>query len=444
LGFLAALLGESRGFPLVLRRNVVTLAALTAAVGVGVLVLVTWWALTGGGGPVVAAITGCGLLLVGAPPLGALFSQLQRRLTGRFFRDEYHLPAALRALGEAVVALESATAIADYLLPGLGATLDLAWARLEIRPPGAGRAKAHAWGDLRATTLPSRTIPLVAQGELEGAIVLGPKRRGIPLRREDEALVGILAPLLASALRNARLIGALREERTTLADRERALVALGRRATSAVEAERLRLARDLHDVALADLGALRRELDQAGAAALAGRLAAIGEDVRGIIADLRPPELELGGLIAAVRGLVPATAARLGLELRLDTDECDATRWEPELELALYRVVQEALANAAQHGRATVAEVALRQRGATLVLTVSDDGWGPPGATVQRDGEGGLGLLGMRERVAPWGGTVVLAGNGRGGATLTVTVAVGHSQEAWETTTHGAEPVAGD
>ncbi len=427
LGFAAALLSRQNfGFPLVLRRNAITLLTLLFMVGLGTVLLITWRALTRGAALSVAALVGLGLLLVAAPPLVAGYQLLRRRLIGRLFRDDFDLPVALRVLGETVVALGSARAIADHLLPRLGETLDLGWARLEVHPAGDGPIETYDWGVIPATATPARAVSLISQGEVIGRLSLGPKRRDLPLRREDTALADTLAPLLASGLRNARLIAALRAEQQALARRERALVALGQRATGAAEAERLRLARDLHDVALADLGALRRQLDGVSgdlpeAAMWAARLAAIGEDVRGIIADMRPPELELGGLAAALRGLVPTAAARLELELRLDLGNLDAMRWDAELELALYRTTQEALTNAVKHGRATVVTVTLRQYGPELTLTVADDGCGPANGVAPAPGEGGLGLLGMRERLAPWKGTVALTARERGGATLIIT-----------------------
>jgi signal transduction histidine kinase len=98
----------------------------------------------------------------------------------------------------------------------------------------------------------------------------------------------------------------------------------------------------------------------------------------------------------------------------------------PDAELALFRALQEALANVAEHADATRAEVRVRVDGGAVVLEVRDDGKGPPadGSIDGLERSGHLGLAGMRERVTALGGKLTLAAAPRGGAVLTARVPV--------------------
>jgi signal transduction histidine kinase len=192
------------------------------------------------------------------------------------------------------------------------------------------------------------------------------------------------------------------------------------------EDERRRLAQDLHDDPLQTLTYLVRMLEQltedprlppelAPVVLRDGELASVVVDaLRTAIHGLRPPVLDDFGPAAALRQLVEEVRSRHGLMIRLKVSG-DQVRLDAQCELTVYRVAQEALSNVVRHAQATRAQVDLHF-GEQVVLTVTDDGCGmgrditasgvtEPGITAA-DSAGGLGLIGMRERVNQIGGTL--------------------------------------
>ena len=209
------------------------------------------------------------------------------------------------------------------------------------------------------------------------------------------------------------------------------------------EDERSRIARELHDELAQQCVGIRVEAagieEEARARALprvAEGARAIRETVdrlhgavRAMLTRLRPPMLDALGLEASLRALAGAWSQRHGIVCGVQVlasceDLADETR------VALYRVVQEALTNIARHAGADRVHIVLApdEEGRTLLLTVDDDGCGMgPGRPA-----GGLGLLGMAERVAVLGGSLDLRTSPRGG--LRVAVRVPATQEGRDRT----------
>jgi len=182
----------------------------------------------------------------------------------------------------------------------------------------------------------------------------------------------------------------------------------------AVEKERRHLAADLHDSigqqligikmllqkALADIDLPDREQGRK----LVGRFGeAIGE-VRRICHGLYPPTLERLGLVPALRQLIGRDGScRPRVSLRYD-EELDCRRFEEHVEISLFRICQEALANAVRHGRPDEVRIELARDNGGLVLEVADDGRGFDPAAAPM----GLGLLQMRRRAASCGGEMTV------------------------------------
>jgi len=189
--------------------------------------------------------------------------------------------------------------------------------------------------------------------------------------------------------------------------------------TQASEVERAHLARELHDGPVQDLIVLGQRAEMAQrflerdeierASALLGELRRTEEDtvrqLRRLIGSLRPIYLEDLGFVPALEMLVRQAGERTSAQVRLEAAPAIG-RLPPEVELAAYRIVQEALNNAVQHAHAEHISVhAARQPGA-LVLTIADDGVGFsfPAQPDLLTREGHYGLLGMRERATQLGG----------------------------------------
>jgi two-component system, NarL family, sensor histidine kinase UhpB len=173
-----------------------------------------------------------------------------------------------------------------------------------------------------------------------------------------------------------------------------------RRALAAQEAERLRIAHDLHDEVGQSLTAAMLQIEHSGRRRGSGaeELAAAREEVRSaldevrrIAARLRPEALDLG-LPAAMRSLINDFERRSGLTVERDIETVGAV--SPEAEVVAYRVAQEALTNIVRHADATVVQLGLRADDSVLALEVFDDGRGFNGAGSVE----GAGLRGMRER----------------------------------------------
>ncbi|RPF23404.1 HAMP domain-containing sensor histidine kinase [Myceligenerans xiligouense] len=190
------------------------------------------------------------------------------------------------------------------------------------------------------------------------------------------------------------------------------------RALQAQEAERQRIAQELHDEVGQSLTAVllglrhlmdtapersRAELDE-----LRGTTRTSLEEVRRISERLRPGDLTELGLVSALAGLARATSARNGPVVRRSLPSA-VPELSSETELVIYRVAQEALTNVVRHARAGTVDLSLALSDAGLVLRVVDDGVGiPPGAM-------GAGIQGMLERAQMIGGELDVRSHGERG-----------------------------
>jgi signal transduction histidine kinase len=186
------------------------------------------------------------------------------------------------------------------------------------------------------------------------------------------------------------------------------------------EEDARRIAHDLHDSAGQLVASLHLQLDQAARALgprsdthlepVRKRIDEVEQELRRLSHELRPTVLDDLGLAAAVRQLGDGISKRSGLTVRVRGET--RGRLSAPAETALYRIVQEALTNVVRHARARKVEVEIDHNGAAVVCRVLDDGVGFDPSTVAGPG---LGLGGMRERVAPLAGAVrVVSAKGSG------------------------------
>jgi PAS domain S-box-containing protein len=206
------------------------------------------------------------------------------------------------------------------------------------------------------------------------------------------------------------------------------LRAFGVGAMRAAEEERQRIARELHDDTAQRLAALLVQLRLATRVPEIQREAlleevrsgieATADSVRRIARNLRPPALEELGVMGAIRTHARSLTEAFGLGV-----EIEAPRWDkrpaPEVELAIYRVVQEALANIVRHAHAKRAHVTIALKESTVEVQISDEGRGFDPTAVDRQGRG-LGLLGMHERARNVGGELTVESAPGGGTRICV------------------------
>jgi two-component system sensor histidine kinase UhpB len=191
----------------------------------------------------------------------------------------------------------------------------------------------------------------------------------------------------------------------------------GRRVLAAQEAERIGIARDLHDeVGQLLTGVLlqlehRDDLDEAKSAV---RLAL--DEVRRISSELRPEMLEQLGLVSALTELTSTFDRVTGIQVERRFDPA-LPRLAPESELAVYRIAQESLTNVARHAHADRVVISLETGGDSVVLRVADDGRGFAGAPEEHGG-----LRSMRERALLIDGALAIKPGPAGGVEVRLEV----------------------
>jgi signal transduction histidine kinase len=263
-------------------------------------------------------------------------------------------------------------------------------------------------------------LPVLGDDEVVGALVVVGEARD-PFTVLDNRFLLAFGQQVGAALANEEL-------RTSLEARTEELERLQARMVHQHEEERNRLWRELHDETAQVLAALNLQLGLIGeksdaslAPALDRAKTLVGEgikSIRSVTRDLRPMALDDLGLLPALRAL--ARDFQEGEVLAIDFEAPDTILGlSADAEVALYRSLQEALANAARHGASKRVVVRLGDRDDAVTLTVTDDGPGFPEDTALRLRSRG-GLAGIRERITALGGDVALDNEAGGGARVTV------------------------
>jgi signal transduction histidine kinase len=287
---------------------------------------------------------------------------------------------------------------------------------------------SSAWTDQngRDTAYPyAAVLPILRREQVIAALVLVGQARD-PFTALDDRFLLALGHQVGAALENADLYSRL-EARTV------ELARLSSRMVEQHEEERRRLSRELHDetaqvfsAVKMELGLLRERVQPEQAARLDQVLGLIDtgiHSIRNVTNDLRPSLLDDLGLLPALRSLVADFGERSGLQTQLAAPAA-LPPLSGEAELALFRALQEALANVLRHASARRVTVSISVASGGVLLRVSDDGRGlPPGMSTERlEVTGHMGLAGMRERITALGGTVRLQPRNGVGALLEVLV----------------------
>ena len=200
------------------------------------------------------------------------------------------------------------------------------------------------------------------------------------------------------------------------------------------EAERTRIARELHDELAQWLTALKMDVSWIAArlprdlnplvdraAKIKGVVDTTVAAVRRIAADLRPVMLDDLGVVPAVESLLHGFSQRTGIVIGFNVD-CDGMEFREPLATAVYRMVQEALTNVARHAQASEVEAVIRLDGDRLVVRVRDNGRGIDAALPRKAKS--YGLLGIRERAQTLGGTASIFSPAEGGTVVEIVIPV--------------------
>jgi signal transduction histidine kinase len=254
-------------------------------------------------------------------------------------------------------------------------------------------------------------VPVMTRGVAFGNLYLAEKQPDGSFTDEDEEIVTLLAAQAAVAIENA---GSVRRDAL-------------RRAVRAQEAERKRLARELHDETgqaltsiLLGLAAVESSQSAEEAHAAAGELRSLVvetlQSVRRLAVELRPSALDDFGLEPALRRLGETIREVSALDVQVET-RLGAARLPADVETAVYRIVQEALTNAVKHAGASHVSVVVTRKTTSVHVMIEDDGGG---FDLGAASTAGLGLLGMQERVGLLDGTLEIDTAPGAGTTLIV------------------------
>ncbi len=265
-------------------------------------------------------------------------------------------------------------------------------------------------------------VPLVSKSYVLGLLHIVSSRTS-QLAPEDIRLLGAIGYQMGVAIENANLWEDLKRK-----EKIRGYVL--EETISAQEAERKRIARELHDQtgqALTSLMVNLKTLETASQQEIHQRIANIRqlaaqtlEEVHDLAMDLRPSSLDDLGLVAVLEQYTSEYEKKFGINMEFQTIGFGERLLPPEMEITIYRIVQEALTNVAKHAEAKKASVILEVKDSSIVVIVEDDG---KGFDIKRESgldgiKNRIGLYGMQERAELIGGRITIESNPGTGTTV--------------------------
>lgn len=401
---------------LILNRALVYGALTALVVFIYVLCVGVLGALLQSGSNLLVSILSTGLIAVLVQPLR---ERLQRGVNRLMYGERDDPVTVLTRLGQRLEGTLAPDAILPSLVETVALALKLPYVAIEdLRLPEAANPTLQAeWQapDLKlALERYGRvTFPLMYQGEAVGELIVAPRAPGEAFSALDLHLLENIARQAGVALHAVGLTAKLQQARQRL--------------VTAVEEERRRLRRDLHDglgPALASqglkLGAAKQLLtsDVTAAANLLDKVMAQNQetvrDVRRLIYGLRPPALDERGLAEAIRDHVAQTAEGQGLQIQVGELPEGLPPLSAALEVAAYRIALEALTNVIKHASARHCWITFAtqptEQAPMLLVETRDDGLGLPAHL-----RAGVGLRSMRERAEELGGRLTVEPNPDGG-----------------------------
>jgi signal transduction histidine kinase len=299
--------------------------------------------------------------------------------------------------------------------------------------PGAEESGGELSGLMGVSTAAgghTMAMPLTVQGEVIGGLVFCTLYDAPPFSLRDVALARTIADQLSVAIDNATLYAHIEQSGKLRGE-------LLHRVVSAQEAERQRIARELHDgtgQTLTALGlglAAAAERVESSPAVVKQQLlemkqmnAQVLQEVHDVIADLRPSILDNLGLIPALRGHINQFEQRTAIHTQLIT-QGKATRLKPDIETTVFRIVQESLTNVARHSEARSVLIQILFGEEDVIVSVQDDGRGfdvEQTFSEQTEGRAAWGLLGILERASLVGGTAEILSHPAEGTTVRVSI----------------------
>jgi signal transduction histidine kinase len=347
--------------------------------------------------------------LIATGLVAVLFQPLRewvQRLVNQLLYGQRDEPVRVLAhLGERLEEVQSADALLPELAKTIAQTLKLPYVAIAIYQAGELVPIAEfttipvEYGSRPAYPL---TIPLIHQRETLGELRIAPRSPDAPFAANERELLMNIARQAGAAVRAVQLTTDLQQSRQRL--------------VSVVEEERRRLRRDLHDGLGPVLAALILQSETAHdlvrqdpaeaenlLISMADQAEAATQEIRRLVYDLRPPALDDLGLMGALHAYAHRYSTS-GVQFEIRAPE-PLLPLPAAVEVAVYRIVTEAITNVIRHAHATHCWITLEVAPARLILTVRDNGRGLPVSD-----QVGVGVLSMRERCVELGGSFTLDG----------------------------------
>ena len=277
------------------------------------------------------------------------------------------------------------------------------------------------------------SVPLQAKDDILGVMNIASHKPHL-FTKEDMFLLHSIGDLLGIAIEQAKLY----EQWTKSRERYRQLA---RQLLKAQEEERRRIARELHDetsqtltglalnlqalINMAEIANIQDPEFKARLKKTHSIAVQVSSEVSSLIAGLRPTLLDTLGLIPAIRQYAHDNLTPKGINVSLDLEGVE-TSLPPEVETALFRVVQGLIGNIIRHSQARNASISLKREGDKLVLSIHDDGKGFDVSEITRIEESGrgAGLFGMKERLRSLGGDGAVESQPGQGTTATAWIPI--------------------
>jgi len=279
-------------------------------------------------------------------------------------------------------------------------------------------------------------VPLVARGKAIGALKATKLREGTPFQRSDVEFLFTLCGQSAIAIANARLFQSAEREHTEV---ERLLT----RVITNTEDERLRISLELHDGPIQSVVAAQFAIEACRTLVMKNELSQVEtklhnvtqtllqstQDLRRIVCDLHPPDLEKSGLLSAVQAYLSNVGRDKGISCHLRV-RGTATQLPHNTERGVYYVVREAITNVRKHAAASEINVLVEFQDDNLIVDVSDNGKGfdLPGEDAGFDA-GHLGIRSMKERARLLKGNILIDSKPGKGTTVKLVVPINKAIE---------------
>jgi len=390
----------------VINRTLVYGALSACVIGIYVLAVAALGALFQAQGNLGVSLLATGLVAVLFQPLR---SRLQHSVNRLMYGERDDPYAVISRLGKRLEATLAPEAVLPTVVETIAQALKLPYAAILLKE-SEGFRTAAAYGSPRGEP---ETLPLVYQREEIGRLVLSPRSPGEGFSDADRSLLEDLARQAEVAVHDLRLTSDLQHSR--------------KRLVATREEERRRLRRDLHDGLGAQLaglnvqaGTLRRLIPRDPDAAdelvveLREELRSAIADIRRLVYDLRPPALDDLGLVESLRQLGERYGSKdEPLNVLVEAPE-DLPDLPAAVEVAVYRITQEALTNVVRHARARTCVVRLIVD-EDVTLEIVDDG-----VSIPAERSAGVGLSSMHERASELGGSCVVEPTPKGGTQVLV------------------------